>query len=164
VIRYELDFLAILKNLAEHSVDFIVVGGVGAVLQGAPIATFDLDVVHSREPLNITKLLSALDSLDAHYREPAGRNIRPNRSHLSSPGHHLLMTRFGPLDLLGVIGSKRDYPNLLPESAVVEISEGLKMRVLSLSAIIKSKEEAGGLKDQAVLPTLRRTLEEKSKN
>ncbi|HEV2352096.1 MAG TPA: hypothetical protein VG028_19865 [Terriglobia bacterium] len=73
------------------------------------------------------------------------------------------MTRFGPLDLLGVIGSKRDYLNLLPESGSVEISPGLKVRVLGLSAIIKSKEESGGEKDQAVLPTLRRTLEEKSK-
>jgi hypothetical protein len=43
-----IDFLAILRSLAQHEVEFIVVGGISAVLQGAPIATFDLDVVHSR--------------------------------------------------------------------------------------------------------------------
>jgi len=44
------DFFAILEALAAHKVDFIVVGGVAAVLQGAPIATFDLDVVHANVP------------------------------------------------------------------------------------------------------------------
>ena len=54
------DFLAILQPLAKHQVDFIVVGEVGAVLQGAPISTFDLDVVHSRTSDNIDRLLVAL--------------------------------------------------------------------------------------------------------
>lgn len=36
--------------LAGHGVDFIVVGGVAAVLGGAPISTFDLDIVHARDP------------------------------------------------------------------------------------------------------------------
>jgi hypothetical protein len=45
----------------------------------------------------------------------------------------------------------------------MEISAGLNVRVLGLSAIIKTKEETAGEKDRAVLPTLRRTLEEKSK-
>jgi hypothetical protein len=42
------DFLEILKILSKHNVDFIVVGGVCAVIHGAPVATFDLDMVHSR--------------------------------------------------------------------------------------------------------------------
>lgn len=157
------DFLAILQRLREHDVDFIVVGGVCAILQGAPITTFDLDLVHSRESQNLDRLLAALERLDAHYREPAARGVKPDRSHLSSPDHQLLMTCFGPLDLLGVIGSGDDYPKLLSQSCEMEISNKLKVRVLTLSALIKTKEETGGEKDRAVLPTLRRTLEEKSK-
>lgn len=42
------DFSAVLEVLAKHEVDFIVVDGVCAVLLGAPVATFDLDIVHSR--------------------------------------------------------------------------------------------------------------------
>jgi hypothetical protein len=42
-----LNFLEILRALTHCQVDFIVVGGVCAVLQGAPITTFDLDMVHS---------------------------------------------------------------------------------------------------------------------
>ena len=37
------DFLALLRTMVEHGVDFIIVGGVSAVLHGAPITTFDLD-------------------------------------------------------------------------------------------------------------------------
>ena len=49
------NYLAILKTLHQHKVKFIIVGGVCAVLHGAPLATFDLDVVHSREPDNLTR-------------------------------------------------------------------------------------------------------------
>jgi hypothetical protein len=53
------------------------VGGVAAVLEGAPISTFDLDIVHDRSPENVTRLLSALADLDARYRDLTGRVLRP---------------------------------------------------------------------------------------
>ena len=53
------DFAAILETLSANHVDFVVVGGVSAVLNGAPISTFDLDIVHSRAPENIDRLLQA---------------------------------------------------------------------------------------------------------
>lgn len=158
------DFLAILQTLAEHGVGFIVVGGVGAVLQGAPLSTFDLDLVHSRTPENINRLLAALEALDAHYRASAAHQSRPARSHLSSPGHQLLMTRFGPLDLLGAIGKGRGYRELLSQTVELKVSAGLSVRVLNLATLIEIKEEVGHDKDRAVLAILRRTLEEKSKS
>lgn len=93
--------LSILRQLCDHEVDFIVVEGV-AVLEGAPINTFDIDLVHSRQPDNIARLLAALDSLEAAYR--IRPDLKPNASHLASTGHHLLNTRFGPLDVLATIG------------------------------------------------------------
>ena len=74
------DYLGILKTLTEHEVEFIIVGGVCAVLHGAPIATFDLDVVHSRDPENVRHLLTALESLDACARGQGARKIAPNES------------------------------------------------------------------------------------
>lgn len=143
------DFLAVLRTLAEQGVDFIVVGGVGAVLQGAPVSTFDLDVVHSREAGNIARLLSALESLDA--------------SHLASPGHQLLMTRFGPLDLLGEIGKSRGYGDLAASTTEIDAGAGVKVRVLNLETLIAVKEETAGEKDMAMLPILRRTLQERQR-
>jgi len=158
------DFLAILQTLAKHQVDFIVVGGVGAVLQGAPISTFDLDVVHSRTGENVDRLLAALEALDAHYRTTGTREIAPGESHLSSSGHLLLTTRFGPLDLLGAIGQGRGHGELLGRTVKMKVGAGLSVRVLDLATIIKVKEEAGKEKDRAALAVLRRTLEEKSKS
>ncbi|MGH9613432.1 MAG: hypothetical protein ACRD4P_10165 [Bryobacteraceae bacterium] len=65
------DFRSILRVLREHDVDFIAVGGVGAVLQGAPLSTFDLDVVHY-----VLRLRAALTSLDAFYRTQPERGLK----------------------------------------------------------------------------------------
>jgi len=86
------DFLEILKVLTDHKVDFIVVGGICAVLHGAPLTTFDLDLVHSRSPDNLDRLISALKELDAHYRGRGDERLTPEVAHLSSPGHQLLMS------------------------------------------------------------------------
>lgn len=110
------DYIAILRELSEHRVDFVVVGGVGAVLQGAPVMTFDLDIVHSTETSNVERLAAALESLDACYRMQPERKIVPRASHLASPGHPLLMTRLGPLDVLGAIGLGHVYGELIEKA------------------------------------------------
>lgn len=155
------DYLAILQTLADHGVDFIVIGGVCAVLHGAPVTTFDLDLVHSRAPENLDRLLMALQALDAYYRGQGDRRLRPTLSFLASDGHHLLMTSNGPLDLLGTITRQRNYDDLLPHSVELQLKEGLRVRLLDLETLIATKEETGRDKDKAALPILRRTLEEK---
>ena len=154
------DFGCLLRALTEHGVDFLVVGGVGAILQGATLSTFDLDIVHSTEPANIARLLAALADLDACYRAQPDKRLRPSQTHLSSPGHQLLMTRFGPLDVLGSIGKGRRYLDLLPHAVEMTIAEGIPIRVLNLETQIAVKEEIGQEKDIAALPLLRHALEE----
>jgi hypothetical protein len=134
---------------------------VSGVLQGAPIATFDLDVVHARDPGNIERLLTALEILEAHYRFPGAEQKKPERSHLLSSGHQLLMTRAGPLDLLGTIGHGHSYDDLIGQTIELEIEKGLQVRVLKLETLIKVKEETAGEKDKAALLILRRTLQER---
>jgi predicted nucleotidyltransferase len=157
------DFRAILQTLLKHQVDFIVVGGICGVLHGAPINTFDLDIVHSWKPSNLDRLAKALHSLDARYRTAGHENLRAARSHLESPGHQLLMTEVGPLDLLGTIGKGYEYDDLAPETIELEVGEGLKVRVLDLPALIRIKAETAQEKDKAQLIILRRTLQERSK-
>ena len=158
------DFQAILRTLAGHGVEFIVVGGVCAVLHGAPVSTFDLDVVHSRDEENVVRLLKALDSLGAHYRTQPQKELKPGRTHLASPGHQLLMTRFGPLDVLGTIGTGRGYEDLLGQAVVMRVGRNLRVRVLDLDALIEVKQETAGEKDQAVLAILRRTRDEQARS
>jgi len=158
------DFRAILRTLRRHQVDFIVVGGVCGVLQGAPINTFDLDVVHSRDPKNLDRLLKAVEALHGRYRTPGHEKLIPEQSHLASAGHQLLMTRWGPLDLLGTIGEGHSYQDLVGEAKELNIGEGLKAQVLGLAALIRIKAETAQEKDKAQLAILRRTLEERSRS
>lgn len=154
------DFLALLRVLVEHKIDFVVVDGVCAVLHGAPMTTFDLDIVHSRSPENIERLLRALSSLNAYYRTHPDQRLLPTFSLLASPGQ-LLMTRLGPLDLLGALAGGRSYDDLLPQTITLSVGESLSVRVLNLETLIQVKEETGQEKDMAVLPLLRQTLRER---
>jgi hypothetical protein len=88
----------------------------------------------------------------------------PGRSHLASAGHQLLHTKHGPLDLLGSVGSGRGFDELTPHSAELELAPDLTIRLLSLETLIELKEEVAQEKDLAVLPLLRRTLEERDRS
>ena len=157
------DFFRIIEVLSEYDVAFVIVGGVGAVLQGVPVSTFDLDIVHARDKRNVERLVSALELLNAFYRGRGGRRIAPKPEQLSSPGHQLLMTDAGPLDVLGSVGDDQDYSDLLPDSVELALSDDSSVRVLSLRALIRLKEKLGRDKDLAALAVLRRTLAEQNR-
>ncbi len=152
-------FAEILRLLADNEVEFIVVGMAAGILQGAPVTTVDLDLVHRRSQENVERLLRVLSELDATYRHDP-RRLRPGESHLIGPGHQLLATTHGDLDCLGTIDRDRGYEELLAETVEMSLAGGLRIRVLSLPALIEAKERAGRPKDLAALPLLKATLEE----
>lgn len=160
----EFDFVTILNTLVDHDVDFIIVGGLCAVLNGAPINTYDLDIVPLRSIDNLGKLEEALLELQACYREHLPKRLLPEASRMNGPGHHLLATNAGLLDVLGSIAAQRDYDNLLPHTIELELQDGKWIRVLDLETLILTKEEAGREKDKLALPILRRTREEAQNN
>jgi len=150
-------FADVLRLLVERRVDFMVVGGVAAVLHGAPVSTFDLDVLYSPATENLPRLAEALHELDALYRDPAGRRIRPDVERLAAGGHHLLATSSGPLDVLGHLGEGWTFDTLLSRSDMMRVAD-FEVRVLDLAALVEAKEHAGRDKDLAMLPVLRETL------
>jgi hypothetical protein len=154
----EYDFGVLLGVLLDAGVEFIVVGGLSATLNGVPVNTFDVDVVHRRTPENVDRLLPVLESLDAIYRIQPERRLRPVRSALLSTGHQNLLTRYGPLDLLGEIGNRLGYEELVPRSVEILIAENVRVRILNLETLIEVKEKLNGEKDRAMLPILRSTF------
>ena len=74
-----LKLFEILEKLAGHGVDFILVGGVAAILEGAPVSTFDLDIMVRPTSGDRDRLLEVLRELNARYVDPAGRTIFPDR-------------------------------------------------------------------------------------
>jgi len=155
------DFRALLSALTAGGVRFILVGGVAAVVQGVPVHTYDLDVVHARDPENRRRLIAVLRQLDAHYRQHRTKKLEPREEDLGLPGTHLLATRLGPLDLLGCLLNKWNYEDLLERSIPYEFADGLRVQVLDLELLVEIKEALGREKDRAQVLEYRRTLEER---
>jgi hypothetical protein len=159
----DLDFSAIIAALKDANVEFLIVGGLAAVLNGTPVNTFDVDVVHRRSPENVDRVLQVLETLDAVYRIQPERRLRPGRAALLGAGHQNLITKHGPLDVLGAIGEGLGYEELLPASTEMRILPDLSAHVLNLEALIAIKEQVNGEKDRAMLPILRCALERKNR-
>ncbi len=67
---HESHLIEILCTLQDRGVDFVVAGGVAAVLHGVERMTLDLDVAVSLDPNNLRCFLSALDELRLVPRAP----------------------------------------------------------------------------------------------
>ena len=152
------EFLRLLATLHRHEVEFVVVGGVAAVVEGAIVNTQDLDVVYSNRQANLERVLAALQSLDCVYRDPAERVIRPTVDRLRENRMNLLRGTAGDIDVMQRIAPGWTFADVLVRSHPLEIA-GMSIRVLDLASVIESKTALGRPKDLAALPVLRNTLE-----
>jgi hypothetical protein len=152
----------ILRVLERHGVEFVVIGGLAAAVQGSPFVTTDVDVTPRRARKNLERLSAALKELQAKIRTeavPEGLPFDHDANSLAGVGLLNLTTRFGALDIsiepLGTAG----YEDLVRDAKPFELG-GVRVLVASLADVVRSKEAAGRDKDRLVLPTLRRLLEE----
>lgn len=143
----------LLELLLDASVEFILVGGGAAVIHGAPVTTQDIDIVHSREPANVDRLLQVLLRLDARLVDPAGRDLEPEPMALSGPGQSLIRTRLGRVDALGALHDGRGYEDLLAAAETVDF-DGRSLRIIDLQTLIEIKSSTGRAKDRLVVPIL----------
>jgi predicted nucleotidyltransferase len=154
------DLEAILRAL--QGVEFILVGGVAAAVQGAPVITQDVDILYRIEPSNLARLEAALLALDAVTRDDP-RRLRFGISHLQTKGHKLTITTAGALDVLGSVNKEELlFEDLLPHTDRMEF-DGLEVCVLQLAKLVELKRQLGRPKDLAVLPLLEATLKERQK-
>lgn len=71
------DFRALVEALAAESVDYVIIGGVALVVQGAPRTTVDLDICYDRGGANIDRLVRALAAFHPRLRgAPEGLPFR----------------------------------------------------------------------------------------
>ncbi|WP_324992114.1 hypothetical protein [Hyalangium sp.] len=129
------DLRALVEALVGAGVEFIVVGGGAAVLQGAPTTTLDLDIVH--------------------------RRLRPDASLLMGQGQIRLSTDLGPLDPLCRLHDGRGYEELLVHSEVVTDGQ-IQIRVIDLPTLIEIKSTTGRSKDKLIVPVLLALLAERT--
>ncbi len=151
------DLSALLKGLNEAGVEFIVVGGLAAVIQGVPVTTFDLDIVHRRTDKNISKMMKFLKAVEAIQRRPDENIIHPKETDLKGTGHVLLTTNLGPLDVLGAIENDQGFDELMPSAIAIDF-KGSTTYVLSLQVLVDLKRESKIPEDQYRLQIYEETL------
>ncbi len=156
------DLDALIEALVEARVEFAIIGGVAAMLHGAPLVTQDLDIVHHRDPENVRALLGVLLRFRAKCRADP-RDFPPTEAMLSGRGHILLDTTAGPIDLLCEIGVGQDFAWLPPHTEVFARPSG-PVRVVDLPTLIELKVAANRPKDRFAVPILIATLEERERS
>lgn len=119
--------------------------------------TVDIDIVHETSDENAEALLEALDGMNARYRGHGDRVLRPKAESLTGTDHHLLVTEYGPLDVLGAIEHGLTFTELLDDAVDMSLEDG-HIHVLTLTKYVELKEESNLEKDRARLPLLRETL------
>ncbi len=155
--KTEPDLSAILEGLAKADVRFILVGGLAAVVQGAPVTTMDVDIVHDRSAENVSKLFRFLESIDAVYRRPDDEIVLPNESDFSQMGHVLLSTRLGPLDILAVVEENKTYEDLVGHTLNIQF-RGHSIQVLDLRTLVELKRSSNDPAERQRLAVLEETL------
>lgn len=90
-----LDAGQILRALAQHAVDYVIIGGIAVQTHGHPRTTQDLDIVPEPSAENLGRLADALQSLGAR---PVGES-EPRPVSIPMTGVLELDTDVGGLDL-----------------------------------------------------------------
>ena len=157
-----LDPECLFRTLQEHKVDYVLIGGLAAVLHGSSAMTNDADILPARDPKNLERLSGALRDLDARLRvdrEPEGVTFDPHPALLASMAMLNMTTRCGDLNLTFSPAALDDYDALVANSIVFDLY-GCRVGVAALSDIIRSKTAADRPKDHATLPILHALAEE----
>ena len=185
----EFDPARIFQVLARHDVDYVVIGAMAAMLQGAgPTMTLDVDVAAATAEENRVRLASALKEMEARLRVPApedpveilsfggaslrlaeqeawnrpsGDKILLDARMLGSMSVMTFITRFGPFDVLFAPDGAPNYERLR-ERAVVVARFGVAIRAADVEDLIAIKRATGREKDAAHLTTLIQFLKDQS--
>ena len=149
-----IDFEQMLPLLADAGVEFVIVGGLAAIVHGSARATFDLDICYSRTPVNIERLAAAITPISPALRgAPEGLPFRFDAETIRRGLNFTLTTGLGDIDLLGEVSGVGGYDEAFSASVPVRMF-GHEFRVLTLDSLIDSKHAAGRPKDLTDLHTL----------
>jgi hypothetical protein len=149
------DFEGLLAALADHKVDFVVIGGVALVLHGSARTTADLDICYSRHPDNMKRLAEALAKRNPTLRgAPPSLPFRWDARTLASGLNFTLETDLGWIDLLGEVTGIGGYREVAGTAAEMDLY-GRRAKVLSLDGLEQAKRAAGRIKDLADLAEIK---------
>lgn len=160
----------ILPVLVQEEVEFVIVGGVAAVIYGSAHLTSDLDICYGRKKENLSRLVKAIEPYNPQLRlsekQTEGLPKLPfiwDLQTLRNGLNFTLRTDLGDLDLLGEITGIGNFEQVKQDASSISIF-GIDCLVVSLEKLIKAKQAAGRPKDLLILPELRGLLEIQNKS
>ena len=158
------DLAQIIPPLVRAKIDFILIGGMAAILHGSARVTFDVDLVYNRSKGNLERLVKGLQPFAPSLRgAPAGLPFKLDLATLRNGLNFTLATKLGDLDLFGEVAGGETYDRLLPHSFGVE-AFGVWFKCIDLPTLIRIKEAAGRAKDREAIAELRVLLQEMNNN
>lgn len=141
------DFKQLLGALVGARVEFIIIGGMAALVHGSVRLTEDIDIVYRRTLDNIQRLALALARHQPYLRgAPPGLPFRWDSQTIERGLNFTLHTALGEIDLFGEIPGGGKYEDLLPYCVDVEVF-GKANHVIGLERLIHVKRAAGRRKD-----------------
>lgn len=152
----ELDAERILRSLADHGVDYVLVGGLAVQTHGHTRTTFDVDIIPSPDPENLTRLATALREMGATALNPGPEGLEIEAAMLPRAMLWQFRTRHGQLDLLHDAPGAAPYEQLKSRALLVSLG-GLEVAVAGRDDLISMKRARGrpvDLDDLAVLTQL----------
>ncbi len=154
-----IEFREILSRLADHEVEFIVIGGVAATVHGSARVTYDLDIVYRRTRDNIARLADALAPLNPYLRGAIPNlPFRLDAETIRRGLNFTLTTPLGDLDLLGEVNGA--YDELRGHTLEIELF-GVDCLCVNLEKLIEMKRAAGRPKDFEAIAELEALREER---
>lgn len=163
------DPLLALRTFNEHGVRYVVIGGYASTILGAPIITNDLDVCYERTAENMERLAEALGQLGASLRVAGVDEELPfvlDGRTLAAGDSFTFRTDIGNIDVLATPSGTGGFRDLDVDATAYDLGDGLTVCVASLDDLIRMKEAAHRLKDEAhlhVLAALKETIEQRAK-
>lgn len=141
------DFRALIEALCDAEVEFVVIGGVALVVQGAPRTTADLDICYSRVAGNVDRLANSLAAFAPRLRgAPEGLPFRLDARTIRTGLNFTLSTNRGDIDLLGEVTGVGGYAEVARDANALTLY-GREVHVMSLDTLERAKRAAGRLKD-----------------
>lgn len=150
----EFDPRLILGLLTARGVDFVVIGGIAAVLHGSPRTTQDLDVCFATDDANLEVLGKALVELEARLRGVADDvPFVPDSRALRRTDVVTLATTAGDLDVLARPDGAPSYARLRENADRYDLG-AFAVLVASVDDLIAMKQASGREKDLADIAEL----------
>jgi len=146
----------IFEVLVRNGVDFVVIGGVAVIGHGGTRVTQDVDFVAATDADNLARLEAALAELDAQLWGVDAHllGIELDARTLAEGGNFTLVTRAGGLDFFNEVPGGAPYADVRARSSVVDLGDGLEVRIAGVDDLIAMKRAAGRPRDLQDIATL----------